>query len=189
MPPKINTVRQHIAWSYANLARAHSALQDGVSKYKTIHHIIRNKLYHGFVSGKMSMRSLYDDERLKMIVSQACFYCGSRLNLAVDHLIPRIKGGSDESDNLIWACRKCNSSKQGRDMLLWMQSKGIFPPVLLLRRYMKIVAHHCEEHGHMDMELSQAGEVDMPFDLRLLPVEFPPLSELKLWAYPEEEYQ
>lgn len=187
MPPEIKTVRQHIAWSYANLARADSALQDGVTKYKTVHHTIRNKLYHGLVSGKMSMRSLYDDERLKMTVSQACFYCGSKLNLAIDHLIPRIRRGSDESDNLIWACRKCNSSKQGRDMLSWMQSKGLFPPVLLLRRYMKIVARHCEEHGFMDMELSQAGDADMPFDLLLLPVKFPPLNELKLWAYPEEE--
>jgi hypothetical protein len=30
MPPKIHTVREHVAWSYANLARAHAALDDGV---------------------------------------------------------------------------------------------------------------------------------------------------------------
>lgn len=137
MAPEILTVKEHIAWSYANLARAHAALQEGSEKYKQVHHIIRSKLFQGLVSGKMNMRSLYDDERMKMTVPQACCYCGNINKLSVDHLIPRIKGGSDESDNLIWACNSCNSSKQGRDMLQWMHDKNRFPSVLLLRRYLK----------------------------------------------------
>ncbi len=185
--PIPETVREQIAWSYANLARAHAALEDGVTKYKVVHHVIRNKLYHGLLSGKMSMRSLFDDERLKMTAPQACCYCGAKDNLAVDHLIPKIRGGPDEADNLIWACRACNSSKQGRDMLFWVSSKGFFPSVLLLRRYLKIVARFCELNGHMDMKLSQSTEANMPFDVRLLPTKFPPLAELKLWIYPEKE--
>ena len=57
-------------------SRAHAALEDGVAKYKVVHHIIRNKMYHGLLSGKIAMRSLYDDERLKMTAPQACYYCG-----------------------------------------------------------------------------------------------------------------
>lgn len=182
--PNPKTVREQIAWSYANLARAHAALNDGVTKYKVVHHAIRSKLYHGLLSGKMSMRSLLDDERLKMTAPQACYYCGAKGALAVDHLIPRIRGGPNEADNLIWACRACNSSKQGRDMLAWATSKGFFPSLLLLRRYLKIVARFCEENGHMDMELSNSTEADMPFDVSLLPTKFPPLAELKLWVYP-----
>lgn len=134
----------------------------------------------------MTMRSLCDDERLKMTAPQACFYCGSRVSLAVDHLIPRIKGGPDEADNLIWACRSCNSSKQGRDMLQWMRVRHSFPPILLLRRYVKIVARHCERLGCMDLELSRVGDLELPFDLDLLPTAFPPLGELRRWVYPEE---
>ena len=182
--PKPKTVREHIAWSYANLSRAHAALEDGANRYAVVHHVIRNKLYHGLVSGKMSMRSLYHDERLKMTFPQACYYCGSNQTLVVDHLIPRIRGGSDESDNLIWACRSCNSSKQGRDMLSWIISKDMFPSILLLRRYMKIVARFCEDNGYMDMGLSEVAEVDTPFDIYLLPTKFPPLKELTLWTYP-----
>ena len=52
--------------------------------------MVRNKLYHGLLSGTMSMRSLYDDERLKMTMPQACYYCGSTVALSVDHLIPRL---------------------------------------------------------------------------------------------------
>lgn len=179
-------MREQIAWSYANLARAHAALQDGAHKYSKIHHIIRNRLYHGLVSGKMSMRSIFEDERIKMIAPQSCYYCSSKLNLAVDHLIPRIRGGPDEADNLVWACRSCNSSKQGRDMLAWMESKEVFPSILLLRRYLKIVARFCERQGYMDTELSDVATLGMPFDLLLLPTRFPPLTELRLWAYPDE---
>ena len=180
--PVPSTVREQIAWSYANLARAHAALEDGVTKYKVLHHIIRNKMYHGLLSGKISMRSLYDDERLKMTVPQACYYCGHRDNLTVDHLVPLVRGGPDEADNLIWACRSCNSSKQGRDMLVWANSKGFFPSILLLRRYIKIVARFCEEKGHMDINLENFPEINAPFDVRLLPTKFPPLPELNLWV-------
>lgn len=130
------------------------------------------------------MRSLFDDERLKMTAPQACYYCGATGNLAVDHLIPKIRGGPDEADNLIWACRACNSSKQGRDMLAWASSKGFFPSILLLRRYLKIVSRFCEENGYMDMNLAQSTEAGMPFDVNLLPTKFPPLAELKLWIFP-----
>ena len=184
--PTPQNVREQIAWSYANLARAHAALENGATKYKKIHHVIRNKMYHGLLSGKMTMRSLYDDERLKMTAPQACCYCGATSNLAVDHLIPRIRGGPDTADNLICACRTCNSSKQGRDMLAWATFKGFFPSILLLRRYVKIVARYCEQNGHMETSLKRAMDVGMPFDVRLLPTKFPPLSKLRLWVQPKE---
>lgn len=187
--PTVTTIREHIAWSYANLARADAALKEGASRYSQIHHIIRSKLYRGLVSGQMSMRSLYDDERLKMITPQACCYCGGVERLAVDHLIPRIKGGADDSDNLILACRSCNSSKGGRDMLAWMNDRGEFPSVLLLRRYVKIVARHCDVAACLDVELAKAAELHLPFDVELLPTEFPPLSELRRWVFPQGSVQ
>lgn len=187
MAQKITTVREHIAWSYANLARADKALKDGVQKYEMIHHMIRAKLNKGLREQTMSMASLYKDERLKMTVPQACYYCGSTSNLSVDHLIPRIKGGSDESDNLIWACRSCNSSKRDKDMLKWMMDKKSFPSILLLRRYLKIVMRYCESNELLDLELEEVMKEDLPFDLTILPHKFPPLSELKLWVYPEKQ--
>ncbi|MEZ5126871.1 MAG: HNH endonuclease, partial [Thermoleophilia bacterium] len=141
--PVLTTVSEYLAWSYANLAMADAALGDQAERHGRTHFAIRNKLCHGLVSGTMSMRSLCHDERLKMTLPQACYYCGSNANLAVDHLIPRIKGGPDEADNLVWACRSCNSSKQGRDMLEWMRLNESFPSVWLLRRYIKLAARYC----------------------------------------------
>jgi 5-methylcytosine-specific restriction endonuclease McrA len=42
-----------------------------------------------------------------------CVYCGcdNRKTLTLDHVIPQSKGGKDAWDNLVTACRKCNSEK------------------------------------------------------------------------------
>ncbi|MCA9116696.1 MAG: HNH endonuclease [Planctomycetaceae bacterium] len=133
----------------------------------------------------MKVRSLYDDERIKMKVPQACCYCGSTSNLSIDHLMPRISNGNDESSNLIWACRSCNSSKQGRDMLDWMKRKDRFPAVLLLRRYLKLVLRYCDELDLLELPLPEAMDRELPFELSLIPHSFPPLAELCLWIYPE----
>ena len=185
MPGAPTTVREQIAASYANLARAHAALERGARKYTRTDHIIRAKLQRRLIDGTMKMRSLYDDERIKMTAPQACYYCGSVYVLCVDHLIPKMRGGVDASDNLIWACRRCNSSKGSRDLLEWMTARSRFPPILLLRRYIKLVARYCEQHGRLDSTLDRLdNEPPMPFDVRMLPTRFPPLDELTLWVQP-----
>lgn len=53
-----------------------------------------------------------------------CAYCGELLKMNdkrrivadIDHIIPRIKGGSDHHSNLVLACRRCNSSKGKKDL-------------------------------------------------------------------------
>ena len=44
----------------------------------------------------------------------SCVYCGSTLNLQLDHLHPRSKGGSNHKSNLVTACRSCNKAKSNR---------------------------------------------------------------------------
>lgn len=40
-----------------------------------------------------------------------CVYCGSDKNLTLDHVIPESKGGESTVENLVVACRKCNTKK------------------------------------------------------------------------------
>jgi len=40
-----------------------------------------------------------------------CQYCGSTVNLTVDHIIPKSRGGEDTWENLVAACVKCNNKK------------------------------------------------------------------------------
>lgn len=176
------TVREQIAWSYANLARAHAAVSDGANKYSTVHHVIRSKLYKRLLSGEMAMRSTFDDERLKMTLPQLCSYCASPDHLAIDHLIARKKGGPDHADNLILACRKCNSSKRDRDLLEWLTDQDKFPSLLLLRRYLKLAYRHCEAHELLDLSLTETELETLPFRILALPLQFPPLDGLVLWV-------
>lgn len=46
-----------------------------------------------------------------------CMYCGKSAggeNLELEHVIPRSRGGKNSWDNLVAACRKCNSRKNDR---------------------------------------------------------------------------
>lgn len=42
-----------------------------------------------------------------------CVYCGNdnKKELTLDHVFPKCKGGKDSWDNLVTACRRCNTEK------------------------------------------------------------------------------
>lgn len=49
-----------------------------------------------------------------------CAYCGrssEEAPLEVDHIIPRVQGGSDDKSNLITACKECNVGKSGNTLV------------------------------------------------------------------------
>ncbi len=178
--PEIRTIGELLHWSYANLAMAHAAINSKAQKYGRIQFMIRARLYSGLNSQTMSIGPLADDERLKMVLPQACCYCGSRVSLSVDHLIPTKRGGANSGDNLVWACRSCNSSKCARDALEWLVDGKQFPPLLLLRRYLKLAIGISQKKHLMKIPISEAPE--LPFALTAIPTSFPPPTELILWV-------
>jgi hypothetical protein len=176
---EIITIGELLHWSYANLAMAHSAITAKSEKYGRTQFMIRARLYAGLNKQTMNIGPLADDERLKMVLPQACCYCGSREYLSVDHLIPTKRGGANSGDNLVWACRSCNSSKCARDALEWLAGKNQFPPILLLRRYLKLAIEISSERGLMNVALVEAPE--LPFSLSAIPKAYPQPSQLRLW--------
>jgi hypothetical protein len=62
------------------------------------------------------------ERRLALYVRDglACVYCGSSMEegtlLTLDHIIPHCNGGTNQSDNLITSCLKCNSSRGDRSI-------------------------------------------------------------------------
>ena len=158
---------------------AQAAIEDGSSAYSQKHFIIRSRIYSNLRKGSMAIGTLAKDDRLKLFLPQVCSYCASAHQLAADHLIPLNLGGPDVGDNLVWACRSCNSSKRNLDMIEWLRKQNRFPTILLLRRYLKLAIQICIAKGIMDLEVENAPE--LPFSLSAIPLKFPPPLELKLW--------
>ena len=177
---KPTTLGELLHWSYANLAMAHSAVTAKAGKYGRTHFMIRARLYKGLNNRTLHVGPLADDERLKMVLPQACCYCGSRERLSIDHLIPSKRGGANDGDNLVWACRSCNSAKGSHDALEWLAQKNQFPPILLLRRYLKLAIEIGGERKLMDTPLAEIPE--LPFSLSAIPQSFPAPDQLRLWV-------
>jgi 5-methylcytosine-specific restriction endonuclease McrA len=179
---KQGTISEHLHLAYANLAMAHAAVSAGAATFAAAHYAIRSRLLRGLSDGSMQPRSMVEDERPKLATPPACCYCGASGRLTLDHLISQALGGLESADNIVWACRSCISSKGSRDLMRWYADRGAFPPLLLLRRYLKLVLRHCEEKGLMDCALSDGPP--LPFDLAAIPKKFPAPGSLVLWQPP-----
>lgn len=43
-----------------------------------------------------------------------CYYCGAKVKLTIDHIIPLSRGGSNWPENIVLACGSCNSKKHSK---------------------------------------------------------------------------
>ena len=165
------------------MAMAHAAVSAGVATYGRVHFGIRSRLYKGLTTGTMQVGSLVDEERFKLTIPQSCGYCGAETALAVDHLLPTHAGGPETADNIVWACRACNSSKGSRDMLAWLAAQQRFPPLLLLRRYLKLAILECRSRDLLAHSCETPPA--LPFDLQSVPQNYPAPAGLVLWQRAE----
>lgn len=173
------TVEEWFFWLYANLGMAHAAIKEGHEKYERIDFIIRERLYSGLKKGTMHIASVYEDEKYKLNHVK-CAYCGETECLTVDHLVSKYSGGADGGDNLVYACKSCNSSKNKRDLLEWYAGKEEFPPILVLRRYMKLAYSYFAANGFLSLPYTELKGCCNLFRLDLLPYKFPSPNDLRL---------
>ena len=82
------------------------------------------------------------------------------MGTSYDHLIPRIRGGPNTTDNVIQACISCNSSKGSKCLYEWWfkaasnseLSKLDRPPRVAEGKYLKLQYQLHEEKGTLDVE-------------------------------------
>lgn len=67
-----------------------------------------------------------DPEYVAMLRQDPCAYCGKRGG-SIDHLTPKVNGGTDEWDNLTSACGRCNWRKNVRGVLEILMDLQIRP--------------------------------------------------------------
>jgi exonuclease III len=184
-----NTLKELLFWSYSNLAMAHTAIDRNQKVYEPFNKMIRTRLFKGLNNGSMNIRSIFDDEKLKLQTGQICNYCGSKENLALDHIFPQKKGGKDDAENLIFACKSCNSSKGKKDLMKWMIDRGEFLPIMVIRRYLKLVFSYSIENNLLDKRINELNKFELPFELNYLPFDFPKPINLKLNINDRNKYR
>ena len=176
-----DTVGDVLFWSYANLAMADAAVRKGAKSYRVEHYMIRAKLYKGLCTGSILPASLYADEREKLLAQGKCSYCGSLDQPTLDHLLPRARGGNDQPENLVFACRSCNGSKGKRDVLEWAAKRETFLPLSLIRRYLKLAIRHSVENDLLNIPVTDHDRVVLPFSIDFIPMKYPKPDDL-VWS-------
>lgn len=97
--------------------------------------VARNRRLHklhvkyGYPKGKRPKISKAKRKRIFERCEGRCAYCGKGLELGtfdacIDHVKPLAKGGNNEDDNLVMACRRCNASKHDKTLEEWGDYNG-----------------------------------------------------------------
>ncbi len=74
-------------------------------------------------SGAINMSDTIREWEREQDLPKECVFCGSHENLSTDHLIPVHRGGDDRADNLVIACKSCNSSRGDKGIFEWLGLK------------------------------------------------------------------
>lgn len=74
----------------------------------------------GFCEVSAMRKSLGKAVRERVLAAGKCAACGTTENLVIDHIVPVVRGGSCEMDNLQALCQPCNARKGRRTMAEFM---------------------------------------------------------------------
>ena len=103
-----------------------------------------------------------DANKVYKLTGGRCYYCDKSLGAfknrkdrwEVDHLYPRILGGTDSLDNLVAACFSCNRSKGDKTPEDFYSSSGNLPrcrhlilEVYCFQRVSSVKSKYCDRHS------------------------------------------
>jgi len=111
LPPRaVKTIQDLIFWQYAKIISQSAGY--GKKQFGFVMNRFK-KLTSGEINWSTSIRE-YVKEREKKDV---CIYCGKKKDLTLEHILPRSRGGPDTTDNAVFVCKACNSSKGDKRLL------------------------------------------------------------------------
>ena len=174
---KKRTWGDYLYYSYASLNALMSALNTGVASRDNTYYRVRAHAYKMYREGKWHINDLYQQNRSKLLYGGHCYYCGKECTpseLTADHVFPRSKGGESGVDNIILACKACNTSKGSMDFFEWHFEKlGYWPDTFLLTHYLKQIYQYSKDNGLLDLTREELKERELPFNPDYVPHSYP----------------
>lgn len=145
-PPVIKSIKDLIFWQYAKIISESAGV--GKKQYGFVMNRYK-KLTSGEITWATSIRE-YVKEREK---PDECIYCGNKVNLTLDHILPRSRRGPDSPDNAVWVCKKCNSSKGDRRLYEWYGLERRYElPRIAEGKYLKLLYSMHEGIGTLNVK-------------------------------------
>ena len=139
-PPYVTTIRDEIFYEYAKLISR--------SAFGELNRAFITDRFKKLRDGNITISDTIREWEREQTLPKHCVFCGATNELTVDHLIPKSRGGSDSSDNLVLACKSCNSSRKDKGIFEWL---GLEKKDLLHRlvagKYLKQLLHLHNQKG------------------------------------------
>ena len=66
-----------------------------------------------------------------------------------------------------------------KDLMEWYNDRQSFPPLMLLRRYIKLIYNYCYIDGMLDLKLDDPKLNNLPFSIKSLPINYPTPDKLQ----------
>ncbi len=63
-----------------------------------------------------------------------CAYCRKRGKMTIDHIVPVSRGGANDIENVVSACKACNDRKNNVPLGVFLERQGV-PWAEFVRRY------------------------------------------------------
>jgi len=116
-------------WHRNNYLRNKDKIKE---QHKNYYDENKHKFFNANAKRNARMKNLehsYTEEqwlRCKDYFDNSCAYCGRKRKLELEHFIPLTKNGEFTVNNIVAACRSCNSSKSSKDFFEWYPTNENF---------------------------------------------------------------
>jgi len=163
MPPTaVRTIRDLIFWQYGKIISESAGV--GKKQYRFV--MDRFKMLQSRqIEWSGAIREYIKERELP----NQCLYCGSTQSLSYDHLIPRNRGGPDIPENVVPACRSCNSSKGDKGVYEWFGLDRRYElPRVAEGKYLKLLYDLHTQQGTLDAGRSDIDRLCQRCEVRYL---------------------
>jgi len=143
--------QKHREWLNKNPSKKDEYYKNDYAKNKNSYKM-RAVLRKRRISAIENDYSLKEWEETLEYFNYECAYCGSKQNLQQEHILPVVKQGRYVKNNIIPACKKCNSSKWANSLMGWYLCKDFFDKNRL-HKIVMFISEYANQSGRLNITI------------------------------------